>query len=475
MPLQSERERVAHILRRFGLGASEAEVEFYAARGWKATIDLLLNPDQVDEPELPPAEAFGGKQGLKPQNVRAWWIQKLLSTRRPLLEALTLFWHDHFATSVQKVDNAGLMLDQNATLRQFALGSFRDLLREVSKDPAMMFWLDNQLNVKGKPNENFAREVMELFTLGIGYYSEQDIQEAARAFTGWNYSERRNRRANPNSIRGGRPVFVFVQDDHDAGVKTVLGRSGPLNGDDVLDLLCDHPQTARHLVTKLWTWFVYPEPEAKVIDRHADVFRRADLNVKALLRSILESDEFYSSKAERAIYKHPIHFTVSTLRAMGVVEPPKTQDGEVVGASARAIVAVAQASKAMGMELLAPPDVAGWEGGSAWITTATMVERIRWADRLFAAPTRAASGQGGKGKVPTLGLPAAPLFDSGDPMAAARKLASVFDAPLPSEKLVTIANAIRQGVGGEVDASNANAAANLAARMIFGSPEFQFC
>jgi uncharacterized protein (DUF1800 family) len=254
MSLRTEREKVAHLLRRFGLGASEAELEYYGEAGLKGAIDRLLNPDSVEEAEIPPAQAFGGKnQQLKPQSIRAWWIQKLLATRRPLVEKMTLFWHDHFATSVQKVDNAGLMLDQNETLRAYALGNFRELLKEVSKDPAMMFWLDNQLNVKGKPNENFAREVMELFTLGVGHYSEKDVQEAARAFTGWNYSVRRGKKANPNSIRGGRPVFVENTEDHDEGRKSILGKSGPFSGDDVLDLLCDNLQTARYLTWKVWT------------------------------------------------------------------------------------------------------------------------------------------------------------------------------------------------------------------------------
>jgi hypothetical protein len=214
-----------------------------------------------------------------------------------------------------------------------------------------------------------------------------------------------------------------------------------------------------------------------LVERHAAVFVRSGLEIKALLRSIMESDEFYSDRAVRKVYKSPIDFTVSTLRQLGANQPVSVgEDGALKTGTARSILAVTQASKAMGMEVLAPPDVAGWEGGAAWISTATMVERIRWADRLFNAPSRALSGQGGKGKVPTIGFPAATLFDTGDPVVVARKLASIFDVDLPEAKIQSIAGAIRKATGGvDVTAATANEAAHAASRLIFGSPEFQFC
>jgi len=478
MAARTEREKVAHLLRRFGLGASETELDYYCDGGLKGAIDKLLSPEKIEETEIVDATAFGGKNNnLKPQSVRAWWIERILTTRRPLVEKMTLFWHDHFATSVKKVDNAGLMLAQNEILRENALGNFRTLLKEVSKDPAMMFWLDNQLNIKGKPNENFGREVMELFTLGIGHYSEKDVQEAARAFTGWNYSVRRGKKANPNSIKGGRPVFIENQEDHDPGIKTVLGKSGPFTGDDVLDILCDNVQTARNITTKVWTWFVYPEPDSATIERHVSAFVRSGLEVKALLRSIMESDEFYGDRSYRKLYKNPIDFTVSTLRQLGANVPVRLDEGgNLIPGPARALLATAQASEAMGMELLAPPDVSGWDGGPAWISTATMVERIRWADRIFGPPSAPQAVKGEKTKrTPTIGYQAAPLFESGDPLDVAKKLISVFDVELPEAKVRQVAEAVRRASGGTVTFQNANAAANAASRLIFGSPEFQFC
>ena len=475
MELRTERERIAHLLRRFGLGASEAEMDYYGQDGLKGAIQKLLEYEKVEEQEIPGPEAFSGKNGgIKPQSLRAWWTQRILTTKRPLVEKMTLFWHDHFATSVAKVDNALLMYGQNETLRANATGNFRTLLSEVSKDPAMMFWLDNQLNVAGKPNENFGREVMELFTLGVGNYTEKDVQEVARAFTGWNYTQRRTRKANENTIRGGRPVFVFDESKHDAGVKTILGKTGNFNGDDVLDLLCDHPQTARYITQKMWTWFAYPDPDTGLIDGLASKFKASGLDIAVLLRAIMEAPEFYSAKAGRTVYKNPIDFTIATLRQLGANGPIETDaDGAIKVGAVRQIAVTNQATKAMGMEILSPPDVAGWEGGQAWISSATMVERIRWADRIFAAPQPPAAPKARR--VATVNFPAAKLFDSGDPVDVARKLCSVFDAYLPEAKIQAVAEAVRAASGGMVTAQNANASAYAGSRLIFGSPEFQFC
>lgn len=471
MKLRTERDRVAHLLRRFGLGASEAEMDYYGKDGLKGAIDRLLDYASVPEQDLD-VDAFASKKGaLKPQSVRAWWMHKLLTTQRPLEEKMTLFWHDHFATSVDKVDNPSLMYGQNETIRASCTGKFPELLANVSKDPAMMFWLDNQLNEKGKPNENFGREVMELFTLGIGNYTEKDVQEGARAFTGWRYSVRRGKKANPNSIKGGRPVFVFDESTHDSGTKTFLGQTGDFDGDDILKILCAQPACAKFLTKKIWTWFVYEKPDASTVDAFATKFKNSGLDIKALLRAIMESDEFYSDRAARRLYKTPVDFTIATLRQLGVgaAELRTDAEGALVPAALRPVQTLMLSTKAMGMELLAPPDVSGWDGGQAWISTATVVERIKWADRIFGDPPGAA-----KGAPATIRLPAAKLFDDGNPMAVAKKLCSILDADLPEGKVAQIAEAIRQTAGGDVTAANANAAADAGTRLIFGSPEFQF-
>lgn len=210
MPLQTDREKGAHLLRRFGLGASEAELDYYLKDGLNGAVDRLTEYESVDEGfninpyDLQPEKA----KNLPMPILTAWWIARMIATRRPLQEKMTLFWHDHFATSASKVKASEFMLQQNETLRQYATGNYRSLLTNMSKDPAMLFWLDNQENVRGKPNENFAREVMELFTLGVGNYSEKDVQEAARAFTGWSVMRSRRNvddgqppKGNSSSVR----------------------------------------------------------------------------------------------------------------------------------------------------------------------------------------------------------------------------------------------------------------------------------
>jgi uncharacterized protein (DUF1800 family) len=366
------------------------------------------------------------------------------------------------------------MHQQNEILRAGATGRFQDLLTEVSKDPAMLYWLDNHYNVAGKPNENFAREVMELFTLGIGHYTERDVQEASRAFTGWTFgvgpAGRRLEKPNPRSR------FIFRQADHDRGSKTILGNTGNFDGDDVLGILCGQEQTAKYLVTKLWEWFAYPNPEPELIANLSRQFYESGLNIKVVLRAILESPAFYSAKAVGKLYKSPIDFCVSTIRQLGIAVPlvEQIRQAESIDAPRRfgpAFIANI-ATKAMGMELLFPPDVDGWASGPAWISSATMVERIRWADRLF-APTARVQGQRGNFNLNT---PAMPLFgDDPTPMGASKALVSLFDARMSGAKLEQLAKTAAEVSGGTVTPANANQVAIAVSRLIFGSPEFQFC
>lgn len=466
----SERDKIAHLLRRFGLGASEQELDYYGKDGLKGAIDLLLNYESHDAGPVSEITAFVPEDKpnqLKPQQVRAWWIHRIIATHRPLEEKMTLFWHDHFATSAVKVAQGTLMHTQNEILRKNATGNFETLLTEVSKDPAMIYWLDNQFNVKGKPNENFAREVMELFTLGIGNYTEKDIQEAARAFTGWQYGQPKRDNKNKGDVPK-RTEFVFRANLHDDGEKTILGKSGSFSGEDVLHMLCENIQTARYITTKLWEWFAYANPEQKLINRLTATFRGANLEIKPLLRAIMESDEFYSPKAIRSIYKNPVDFTVATCRQLGLGVALEFKDGRPQGRGALPILAVITATNAMGMELLEPPDVSGWEGGQAWISSATMVERIKWADRLFG---RQAQGQRAKGY---MGIPVGQFVNNATPEEIVIRLISIFDAPITTQNRSKMVEAARSVSGGAVNAKNANEVCQAVTRMIFGSPEFQF-
>lgn len=498
MSLLSESEKVAHLLRRFGLGASEAELDYYGKDGVKGAVDRLLgykdNPWTWDVDPM----AFANGQGVV--NIRVaqgMWYLRVLATQNPLEEKMAIFWHHHFAVSGEKVDSSFAMMNYVDTLRRHATGNFRDLVRAVSKDPAMIFWLDNQENVKGKPNENFAREIMELFTVGIGNYTEADVLEAARAFTGWSYGI---------PLRGGRTLgtlssprradqYVFRADRHDGGSKTVLGQSGPLSGDDVIDILCDRPETPRFIVTKLWEWFVYPDPDAKTVEKFAKAFKDSGLDIGALLKAIMLSEEFYSEKAVRKAVKNPIDFCVATARQIGIGETamqrvregianPQINDqnglnNSLIRAAGPAFLLLSS-TKSMGMELMYPPDVSGWRTGSYWVTSATMVERIKWADSLFGGADRARPALGSNFTPPQrangqAGLLAVALFrEDPTPAGVVKKLSSVFDVKLPEKAEKTLIDAAQNASGGRVTLQNGAQTASAVCKLMFGSPEFQF-
>lgn len=462
----TEQEKVAHLLRRFGLGASESEVNYYMQGGLKGAIDKLINCETTPEAFEFNWEVVEDQKGqIKPQQAVVGWAARILMTRRPLVEKMTLFWHNHFATSAEKVTNAPLMIQQNEILRRNALGNFKTLLLEVSKDPAMLIWLDGQDNIKGRANENFAREVMELFTLGVGNYSEKDIQEAARAFTGWSFVRNgRNAQKSP-------ATYMFKPVLHDDGPKTVLGKSGNFTGEDVIDVLCSKPRVAEFIVTKMWNWFVYPNPEPATLKPFIDDFWRSGLDIKTLVRAIVESNEFYSDRAVHRLIKNPMDFCVATARAMGLGENMATQIAPTSGdekqsrAKLGPAQAVSAAMKSQGMWLFYPPDVSGWKPGEPWITSATMVERINWANKLMG------SARGGV-RYPIYSI----LAGDPTPEGIARKLASIYDASMSDAKVRKLAEAATISLNGQaLSQRNANQVAGDVLRLIFGSPEFQFC
>ena len=272
--------------------------------------------------------------------------------RFPLREKMTLFWHGHFATSFRKVENMRLMHQQNDTLRREALGDFRDLVLAVSRDPAMIVWLDNQQNRKGYPNENFARELMELFTLGEGHYSERDVQESARAFTGWHQEDTR---------------FVFNREFHDFGSKEILGQTGRFSGDDVVDIVLQRPQAKRFLATKLLKFFVMPDPDNELIDESTRVLVDCNLEIKWFLRTLLQSRVFYSDLAVLSKIKSPAEYVVGALRDLDAVFPGQQ---------------LAELMAGMGQELFAPPSVKGWDGERDWVSSSAWLSRGRFAEVL---------------------------------------------------------------------------------------------
>jgi uncharacterized protein (DUF1800 family) len=485
------RDKVAHLLRRFGLGASVAELDFYEKLGVQGTIDRLINYENVDEGfTMGVWETVAGRNerlpNLRGRDVSAWWIVRLLATQRPLQEKLTLFWHDHFAVSGSKVDQGVMLYQYIETLRAHANGNFLEMLKAVGKDPAMIYWLDNNTNVKGKPNENFAREVMELFTMGVGNYSETDIQEAARCYTGWAFQRTRTaaNRRNPTPeetlemIAAGTPLIQFLDRPnlHDNGVKRILGNEGNFNGDDVAGILACRPETAKYLATKLWTWFAYPNPEPKIVDRLAKVYIDSGFEVKKVLREIVATDEFWSEKCVRKLVKNPVEFTIGACRAIGVgsailagyTKPADLQTPlprEVNGVSRSIQVALTN----QGMELLYPPDVAGWDWGTSWISSATMVERIKFSGPLFAGQGSLGPNIAGIGETVSKGA-----TTSHD---VARAIGKVFDSQLPDSRYDEVADAVSKagGVAAFADPRRAARAFQIAAKVLFAAPEFHFC
>ncbi len=474
--LDSERAQISHLLRRFGLGASERELDFYGSDGYEKAVERLLASDEHAETVQIPEALLKNQDGVIIQNPvlsQTHWYAEQIVTNRPLSAKMALFWHDHFATSAQKVTSGPCMLNHLHMLRDRALGSFSELLTAVSQDPAMLFWLDNQDNIARRPNENFAREVMELFTLGEGHYSETDVREVARAFTGWTYGFRRGERLVPSRGQIPRQNTEYFMDrrNHDSGEKTVLGNRGPWTGEDVIGILVAHPQTSRYITEKIWRWFVEPNPDRATIDRFADRFRSSGHNIKYLLREIMLSPDFRSEHVRRSVVKNPYDFCIPMMRQLGLSAAMATAiealtesstPAEVRRSVGPATIAL-RATKTMGMELMMPPDVDGWTSNLAWISTATMLSRIQWGQQLFV-------GRDGR---TANAYPAFPVFGGGSPEEVTARVMNVFDAELPSEKQATIASAVRD-VTPIITRRNANLACATVTQLLCSTPEFQF-
>jgi uncharacterized protein (DUF1800 family) len=371
-------DNARHFLNRTSFAAGPRDIEAFAQLDREQAADRLL--DWTGKPAGTPPPAWANEpfeslrrfRGMSPEErklaqreifrksfeLQSWWLTEMLTTPSPLTEKMTLFWHNHFVSSLQKVRSPQLLYRQNLLFRRHALGHFGDLLHAVARDPAMVIYLDNASNRKGRPNENFAREVMELFTLGEGRYGERDIKEAARAFTGWSI--------DPNTGE-----FRYRRRAHDEGLKTVLGRTGNLDGDAVLDILLAQPQTAEFIVGKLWLEFVSLRPDPAEVRRIGRAFRESGYSVRAALKALLISDAFYEPRNRAALIKSPVELVVGTLRQFNF------RTGEVIP--------FVFTANQLGQRLFAPPNVKGWPGGEAWINSTTLLARKAFLERLFRA------------------------------------------------------------------------------------------
>ena len=391
------RERAAHLRRRAGFGATLKDIQQSLALGPRAAVTALVRPQAGDDPAVGPfqpsgipdagidpfpesrplltdtakarGEALGvevkpaGNRRLQPvvdkfffwlrasalecNRIDYWWANRMLLTRRPLVEKMALFWHGHFATHEDKVRDHRKMLGQIELLQRGGLGNFRELMIAVAQDPAMLAFLDAGVNVKDAPNENFAREILEMFTMGVGRYSERDIRESARAFTGWN-------------ARGTR--FVVDADRHDGGLKTVFGREGRFDGVQLIDLILAQPATADYIAGRIYRFFVREDISPQTQRRLGAVLRDNDYELAPLLETIFLSRDFYSAASVGTRIKSPVELLVSTYHLLGLREVPGLPDFNEV-------------TRALGQHLLHPPTVAGWAYGRAWITPGLLIER----------------------------------------------------------------------------------------------------
>jgi uncharacterized protein (DUF1800 family) len=355
--------RVVHLHRRAGFAATWSELQRDLRDGPQASVDRLLNGksriDGVAESFESMASVIGdaavGSGNVN--RLKAWWLYRLLFTPDPLTERLTLMWHNHFATSNLKVENVAAMRRQNDIFRQYARGPFGELLGRVAKDPALLVWLDADANRKEHPNENLAREMMELFTLGVGHFTEKDVKESARALTGWSIKD---------------SEFRHADEQHDDGEKTIFGKSGKWTGDDLVRLLLEHPATARRLAFRIVEMFMGEGTRDDVaIDKLADGLRQQHLDIAWAVETVLRSESFFSDRNIGNRVLGPIEFMVGAVRSLERFDPPPST------------LMLAEWTTMLGQDLFYPPNVFGWPGGRSWLTSRALIGRANFAAAII--------------------------------------------------------------------------------------------
>lgn len=349
-------------MRRGGFGAKPSEIKELVELGPAKTIDRILSKNNTQALEAFEQESSqivsAIRSGGSIDSLAAWWLHRMIHTPSPLVEKITLFWHGHFATGADKVNDIELMVQQNKLLREHALGDFRKMVHEVSKDPAMLLYLDSASNRKTHPNENYARELMELFCLGEGNYTEQDVQQLARCFTGW-------------EIR--RKSFRFNPYQHDSGLKTLLDRQGIESGEEAIDAVLAHRSMPTFIAGKLVRFFVCdePNPTPEFLEPLAEVFRKSDFTIEPLVRTILSSKLMLSDWSVGKKVRSPIDFMVESIRSLQVTTN---------------LDRLAKGLDGIGQALFNPPNVKGWDGGRAWINSSTLIGRSNLIVDLLREP-----------------------------------------------------------------------------------------
>lgn len=381
MSNRDELALMAHLMRRAGFGATQEELEQRVAKGYEATVEELVSPGE-DQPSGNMALLLRYHPGsLLPGGVpvmgQANWMYNMVTTERPLEEKMALFWHHVFATGNSKVDNCDQMLEQIDMFRQYGMGSYKDMLIEISRNPAMIFWLDNNENHRDAVNENWGRELLELFSMGVSNYTEVDVREASRAFTGWTLGNKVPR------LPYGRFSwsFEYREEDHDNTDKTFLGYTGNFGGEDIIDIILKEPATSRFICRHLYNFFVADEPQVpawtiepardeEALEAMIDVFEESNYNMQAVLRFVFNSDFFKNARFEKI--KSPAEVVAGTLRMVGQFQFPEP-----------GIKDIGNQPTYMGQALMDPPSVEGWHTGSEWINSGSLLARINFvADRV---------------------------------------------------------------------------------------------
>ena len=379
MPDKDQIALMGHLMRRAGFGAPYAELETRAARGYAATVEELLHPEAQEAVDIELLYRFipGYEGALGPPLNQAEWVYRMINTPRPLEEKMALFWHQLFATGNSKVDNPPELTQQIDMFRRCGLGNFRDLLVELARSPAMIFWLDNNGNHRGAINENWGRELLELFSMGVGNYSEDDIKEASRAFTGWTIGPKIPR----NPLGRFYWSFEYRPEDHDDGEKTFLGQTGTFNGEDIIDIVVKQPATARFLSRHLYNFFVADEPQVPswnitppndpaAIDALVASYHESGGEIRTMLRTLFNADFFQSARYSRV--KSPAELVIGAVRLAGNYQGPRPGFNQLAFECAY-----------QGQELLNPPSVESWHTGAEWIDGGALVRRVNFAAGLL--------------------------------------------------------------------------------------------
>src|SRR5438445_8427841 len=477
--------QIEHLFRRAGFGARPDELATYRQMSIVQAVDTLVNYDRISDT----VDSLIGKAGYVNTTIRGQfapqsnivdsrqrWLFRMVHSQRPLQEKMTLFWHNHFATGFSKV--AGVVKAENATrlmaakasedsqkqrgqielFRDSALGNFRDLLTAVAQDPAMLIWLDGDTNTKAKPQENFGRELMELFSRGVGFYTEDDVYAAARVFTGWNLKEPADRKDPTGSFS-----FVYNANQHETaaktfsfpiyadGGKTIPSRSasgGMQDGLDLITALASHPETARRLATKLYTFFVNETttPDAGFIGELATSYLQNGTGIKPMIRRLLTSAQFQEQSNYFTRYSWPVEFVVRSMKESG-------WNGFSLGSTLSPLVS-------MGQELLEPPNVAGWVLGQSWFSTGAMLARMNFASTLAANQK--------------FRLAAAATAAKSSPQALVNYLLDQMTLDVDDAMYAALVS--YAGTGGASTGSDAQLQTKSSglAHLILGSPEYQF-